>query len=60
MKFIRRAVHAADARNSGKKLQVGCVHGNIHALDVLRKYIALYLANCSVVSRRASSVSYAI
>src|SRR6516164_10420872 len=39
MKFIRCAVHAADAGNGGKNLQVGCVHGNTHTLGVRRKYI---------------------
>ena len=42
MKFIRCAVHAADARNSGKNLQVGCVHGNAHALGVRLKHITPY------------------
>src|SRR5262249_53558594 len=60
MKFIRCAVHAADAGNGGKNLQVGCVHGNTHTLGVHRKHIAPYLVNRSVDCRRASTVSYAI
>jgi hypothetical protein len=37
MKFIRCAVHTADTGNSGKNLQVGCVHGDIQTLGVRRK-----------------------
>jgi hypothetical protein len=62
MKFIRCAVHAADAGNSGKNLQVGCVHGisTPSASPKILKYIVPYLANRSVVCRRVSTVSYAI